>query len=156
MRFDRVALIEVIDEIEAARKAAYESAQKPRAEAWDKAVQDYKTNRAPKLTAQLRELADKTRRGQIMDSDELKRALGVSGYNSDKNYQGFVYPTDPAPSDRYSRTMTAKPTPTPYQPDKQLAALRNLLVKATTDDHVTTSVLRELGFSPSLFIKAAS
>lgn len=152
MRFSRTALIERIDEIEADRKAAHDAAHAPRLAAWEKAVEDYRTKRAPELVKQLRDLAEKARKGVILTSDELGKALGTE-YNFKANYRGFEYPRDPD-GDRHAGAITQKPVKTAFQPDRQLAALRALLVR-TTDDYVSTTALKELGFQPQQFIKAA-
>lgn len=150
MKFSRTALIERIDEIEAQRRKTHDEAFAPRLKAWDDAVADYKTNRAPELARQLRDLADKARKGIILDADQIKNALGV-GYHEDRSvYRGFQYPSDPA----RRGTLTSRPVITPYKPDPTLAALRALLER-TGDEYVTTSALKELGFQPQQFIKAA-
>lgn len=149
MRFSRTALIERIDEIEADRKVAHEGAFTPRLEAWDKAVENYRANRAPELVQQLRGLAEKARKGVIITDDDLEEALGTN-YNHKGNYRGFVRPSDPA----QRGTLGARPVTSPYAPDSRLAALRALLVR-TADAFVSTTARKELGFQPQQFIKAA-
>lgn len=152
MRFSRTALIERIDEIEATRKTMHEAAYAPRLTAWEKAVEEYRTKRAPELVKQLRDLAEKARKGVILTSDELGKALGIE-YNHKANYRGFAYPRDPN-GGRHDGPITQKPVKAAFEPDRQLAALRALLVR-TTDEYVSTTALKELGFQPQQFIKAA-
>jgi hypothetical protein len=153
MRLTRTAVIKAIDEIEADRKARHEAAQLPRAQAWEKAVDDYKNNRSAALAKQLRDLAEKARRGTLLDSKTITKALGLDTYGERNGvFRGFVQPKDPT-SPRGYNTLSEKPKPAPYTPDRELGALRRVLTQMTDDEHVTTSVLRELGFSPSLFIK---
>lgn len=151
MKFSRTALIERIDEIEADRRKAHDDAFAPRLKAWDDAVADYKKNRAPVLVAQLRGLADKARKGTVLTAEDITKTLGVTSYHRDNDtYRGFEYPSDPAGRG----SLTKKPVPKPYEPDRALAALRNLLER-TADEYVTTTGLKELGFQPQQFIKAA-
>lgn len=146
MKFDRIKLIARIDEIEADRRKAHDDAFAPRLAAWDKHMAQWKQDGGPKLAAILRDLAKKAAAGQPVTQDQIEKATGR--YEKSRAFVG--------PKDLASRwAMTEKPSKTPYQPDRQMAALRALLTQATTDQYVTTSVLRELGFSPSQFIKAA-
>lgn len=148
MKFNRIKLIERIDEIEAQRKKAHDDASAPRLAAWEQAVKEWKAKGGPKLAAVLREFAKKAAAGGLVTSEDISRAVGSRYRRGNLCFEGAK-----GPDGRY---MSERPVKSEYRPDRDLAALRALLVQTTSDEYVTSSALREMGFKPSAFIKAVS
>jgi hypothetical protein len=131
MKIERTKLIARIDEIEAERKKAVAALNAKRTQGHADALADWKATKQPVLLAELRRVTEIVRKGKPAGKTRLKE---------DSWGKGSIWA---APDDA--------PDLTEYVPDASRAALRKILA-ASTDEHITTSALREIGFRPSQLI----
>jgi hypothetical protein len=132
VRLDRLEVIARIDAIINDAAAEHERAYQAKLADWEKRRETWRRDTAPALADELRRCAALVRKGIYPDTDLIDRS-----YSKHEAAWG---------------RMEDRPEFKPYKPNPKLVSLRELLSKAALDDHVTTAMLREFGFQPSLFM----
>lgn len=133
MRLLRQAVIERINALLAEAQIEHEAQFEQSLAKWQEAFTQWQTDVRPALLVELQRVVKIVRSGKYPDTDLRNR------YSRQDAIWGLI---------------GAKPVLTPHTPNQKLTRLRTILTDATTDEFVTTAAIRELGFSPALFINA--
>lgn len=142
MKFSKKALLKAVDTEIAARTKAAESAYQTAVQEYEQAKVEWLASEHPAaLAATAKAVAEKIRKGRVVTADDLK-AFGRRSYKEDHAFSGVR----PNPETRLRKPNVAK-----------LEALRDFLA-TVTDDEITSTGLREVGFRnlADILRKAAS